>query len=87
MSESIHDLSAEELQMLATKAIDAKATAYCTLSVFLFVPLCRFHVRLDLHGKPSFLVWAQPFTRALLAKTPVSFPHLLLDSSEILFDL
>lgn len=29
MSQSMHELSAEELHTLATKAIDAKATAYC----------------------------------------------------------
>jgi hypothetical protein len=34
MSESMHDLSAEELRTLATKAIDAKATAYCMLFLF-----------------------------------------------------
>jgi len=34
MSQSIHDLTPEELQTLATKAIDAKATAYCPYSNF-----------------------------------------------------
>src|SRR5438046_1462981 len=41
MSESttMHDLSAQELQTLATKAIDAKATAYCMHGHFLLLSL------------------------------------------------
>jgi hypothetical protein len=41
MSQSMHDLSAEELQTLATKAIDAKATAYCMLFQSPFVSSCN----------------------------------------------